>query len=308
MLCAAPANGAPSKVWVSNAGVDNNMCGAATAPCRTFNQAFTNVATGGEIGVLTPGDYGSLIITVAVSITNDGSGEAMVTGFRGIEIGANVGHVISLRGLLFDGFGTQEAGIDFHGGSALHVQNCVIRNFNLNNSGFGIFASAIGTQHNQLFVSDTLIYNNGSTAGTGGIMIRPFASSSISVVLDRVHLENNVVGLFVTGTQSTGNGAHVIIRDSVVSGNAGDGILATSAPGKAAAFIVVERTASVNNAGTGIHADGPHATVLLDGAAVTRNGVGISATNSGQLISYGNNKVNNNLGVDGTPTGSYSPI
>ena len=129
-----------------------------------------------------------------------------------------------------------------------------------------------------------------------------------AVVLDRVHLENNVVGLLVDGSVSTGNGAHVIIRDSVVSGNASDGIRAFSLPGKAPAFIVVEHTTSVNNGGTGILANGPGATMLLDGNVVSRNGVGLNAVNSGQLISYGNNKVNNNLGPDGVPTGSYSPI
>ena len=72
--------------------------------------------------------------------------------------------------------------------------------------------------------------------------------------------------------------------------------------------MVVEHTTLVNNAGIGILADGPHATMLLDGAVVARNGTGISTVNGGQLISYGNNKVNNNLGADGTPTGNYSPI
>ena len=102
--------------------------------------------------------------------------------------------------------------------------------------------------------------------------------------------------------------ASVAIRNSVVSGNAGDGILATSLAGKAPAFIVVEHTSAVNNAGNGIHADGPGATMLLHGNTVARNGVGINAVNGGQLISYGNNSVNNNLGPDGVPTGHFSPI
>ena len=57
-----------------------------------------------------------------------------------------------------------------------------------------------------------------------------------------------------------------------------------------------------------ILAEGTHATVLLNDNTVARNGVGINAVSGGQLISYGNNKVNNNLGPDGVPTGSYSPI
>src|SRR5262245_3838990 len=76
----APA-GAATKVWVSNVGADGFTCGAATSPCRTFQQAHDNVAAGGEIGVLDPGDYGrssntALFITKPVNVTNDGTGEA----------------------------------------------------------------------------------------------------------------------------------------------------------------------------------------------------------------------------------------
>src|SRR5262249_1882757 len=99
-----------------------------------------------------------------------------------------------------------------------------------------------------------------------------------------------------------------IIRDSVVSGNAGDGIHAFTAPGRAPALILVERTTSVNNAGTGISANGAGVTMLLDDDSVTRNAVGISAVNGGQLISYGNTRVNTNLGPDGAPTGHAGPI
>jgi len=127
-------------------------------------------------------------------------------------------------------------------------------------------------------------------------------------VLDRVHLENNVRGLWVNGAPSIGNANRIVIRDSVVSGNAAEGILATTTAGHAPALLVVERTAVVNNVGTGIRADGPGATMLLNNNTVVRNGVGISAVNSGQLISYGNNRVNNNLGLDGTPTGSYGSL
>jgi len=41
---------------------------------------------------------------------------------------------------------------------------------------------------------------------------------------------------------------------------------------------------------------------------VTRNTVGITTLNGGQLISYGNNRVNNNVGPDGTPTGRYGQL
>src|SRR5262249_19583397 len=148
--------------------------------------------------------------------------------------------------------------------SAVHIQNCVIRNFTGSAVGpqFGIVYEP--TNAGQLFVSDTVIFNNGSTAGTGGIVVLfPPAFGRATVVLDRLHLENNAVGLLVDGPRVAGNGAHVVIRDSVVSGNALDGIRAFSLSGNAPAFLVVERTAAVSNGGTGIVADGPRATMLL---------------------------------------------
>jgi len=71
---------------------------------------------------------------------------------------------------------------------------------------------------------------------------------------------------------------------------------------------MVEHTTSVDNAGVGVHGDGPHATILLNDDTITQNGTGISATNSGQLLSYGNNKNNNNVGPEGAPTGFFSQM
>src|SRR5262249_53710889 len=139
-------------------------------------------------------------------------------------------------------------------------------------------------------------------------LIAAVGTGGANVVLDRVHLENNVFGLKVDSTFGTGNGAHIVIRDSVVSGNAGDGILAVSAPGKAPAFVVAEHSSVLNNAGVGIHADGPRATIILNDDTISRNGTGISAVNSGQIISFGNNKNFNNIGPEGAPTGLFSQM
>ena len=40
----------------------------------------------------------------------------------------------------------------------------------------------------------------------------------------------------------------------------------------------------------------------LSDSTITRNAVGISTANSRQLISYGNNRINNNIGPDGAAT------
>src|SRR5262249_56453439 len=116
-----------------------------------------------------------------------------------------------------------------------------------------------------------------------------------------VHLENNVVGLLVDGSASTGNGVHLVMRDSVASGNAGDGIRALTASGHAPAFIVVEHSSTVNNGGAGILANGPRATIVLNDDTITRNGTGLSAGNSGQILSVGNNKNFNKVVPEGAP-------
>ena len=308
-LAAAPALALNNKSYVSSAGSDGNSCADPQHACATLQAAHDKTGAGGDIGVLDPGSYGPLTIGKSINITNDGVGEAgivAVPGGSGITITAGNGAIVSLRGLVIDGQGAGATGIQINQASGVHIQNCVIRNFEAAGSGRGIML--FPGSSTQMFVSDTIIFNNGSTADTGGILIRPFSGGSASVVLDRVHLENNVFGLKVDGTSASGNGSHVVIRDSVVSGNAADGILALTTAGHAPSFVVVEGTSSVHNAGTGIRADGPGATMLLNADMVARNSTGISAVNGGQLISYGTNKVNNNLGPDGIPTGSYSRI
>src|SRR5262249_33956399 len=160
MLCAAPARAvAPGRVWVSSFGSDSSSCGGRTTPCATFAQAQANVAAGGEISVLTPGDFGALTINQSLSITNDGSGEAgiQVTSGNAIFISAGAGDIVGLRGLIVDGAGTGGFGITFLLGSALHVQNCVIRNFEGQATSTGLVFSPSGTS--QLFMLDTIIYN-----------------------------------------------------------------------------------------------------------------------------------------------------
>jgi len=302
LLQGTPAEALNTKSYVAAFGGDGNNCSTPIAACATFAQALTQTVAGGEITVVNTGDYGPVTITQSVHVTNDGAGEASIRVAslnQAIVIEAGAGDIVSLRGLVIDGQGSGGNGIEPGRASAVHVQNCVVRNF----IGFGIAAD-----NRQLFVSDSIIFNNGSGTESGGIWIVLFGTDSANVVLDRVHLENNVLGLLADGTQSTGNGAHVVIRDSVVSGNVSDGIRAVSRPGQAPAFVLVEHTSSVSNVAIGIHADGPRATILLKDNTVSRNGAGISATNSGQLISYGNNTNNNNLGPEGAPTGFFSQM
>jgi len=294
MLHVAPAWAV--KLWVAGNGNDGNPCTAAQ-PCATFAHALMALPAGGEIGVLSPGDFGPFQTDRSISITNDGAGEATTPS---VLILAGAGDVISLRGLVVDGQYTQAIGVEVRGASAVHIQNCVIRNVQQgSNTADGIFIS--NSSRTQIFVSDTLVYNNGSNQFSHGIFIDE-NHVGISLVLDRVHLENNVIGLAVE-RGGDDPAAQVVVRDSVVSGNASHGIYTQS--GGSQSFVVVEHSAVLNNGGTGILADGQHAIALLNGNSIKRNGAGINAINGGQLISYGNNRNNNNIGAEGAPTSLY---
>jgi hypothetical protein len=223
-----------------------------------------------------------------------------------MSIDAAAGDIISVRGLVFEGCFVGFSGIQFINGAALHVQNCVFRDFEDNGAGqgFGLFFHNVSNA--KLLVSDSIFFNNGSGSGTGGMSIVA-ETGSIDLVLERVQLENNVVGLRLDSSQATkGNGIHAVLRDSVVSNNASDGISVFTQSGKPPAFLFMERSSTVGNGGNGIVVNGPRATVLLSDSTITRNGTGVSAINGGQLISYSNNDNNNNISAEGTATGSLS--
>jgi len=321
-LAASPASASGvSRSWVSPTGNDtNNGTCSIAAPCKTFQHAHDMTLAGGELSVLRAGSYGSLTIAKSISMTNDGAGEAEITGgIDGIDIQANAGDVIGLRGLTIDGsqFPGKGTGVTFGAGAsaALHVQNCVIRNF-----ARGIVMVAGASM--RMLVSDTLIYNNGSvgagSATSGGIFAAAIglqgAGANAEVVLNRVRLENNQNGLIVVGNQPPVEGpqlhdgpSHVILRNSIVSGSAANGIWAVTAAGAAPVAIFVRNTAAVGNGAAGILADGPGATIAIGRVTVARNATGLTASNGGQIFSYSDNEIGNNIGADGAPTGFFTP-
>src|SRR5437764_10591866 len=77
-LCIAPAQATlRNRTFVSGNGLDTNPCSVAQ-PCRTFAFAITQTAPGGGITILDPANYGPVTISQAISIINEGIGEASV--------------------------------------------------------------------------------------------------------------------------------------------------------------------------------------------------------------------------------------
>jgi hypothetical protein len=301
VISSASVHAQATRTWVSGVGDDANPC-SRTAPCKTFAGAISKTAAGGEISVLDPGGFGAVTITKSISITNDNSGEAGILAslVNGITVNAGAADIVQIRGLVIEGATNGLNGIRFLAGGALHVQNCVIRNFRSANA-FGInIAPASGTA--EVFVSNSVIADNGNPSTGGGVQIRPTGTATVRGVLSRVVVNNNTSGIFVDGGATSGQ-IHLTVSDSVTGGSLFSGIASVSAG--ATARVVVERTVSASNT-TGINSVGTGAVVILGSSTVTGNTTGLAFSSNGSLFSYQDNNVNGNLTTDGTPSATLT--
>ncbi len=303
-LFAAPAQAGPNRTWVSGTGTDSGTC-PRTAPCKTFAFALTQTAAGGEIDVLDPAGYGTVTITKAISIVNDGVGAATIGVSSGNAITINAGATdsVHLRGLTLTGLGSGSNGILFNSGGNLEIENCVIRNFTI--AGINISPSTSSS----LSVSNTIASNNGES----GISVSTAGSAVVTGVLSKVTANNNgFVGIGVGGSGFPPPSS-VAIVDSEASNNASAGV-EVSFPGLShPAFVMVRNVVASNNL-QGLVAESAtlfvaHSVVTGNGTGVVTVGAGIGIGASGTIASYGDNDINgntnNNTGILGTPVAQH---
>jgi hypothetical protein len=250
---------------------------------------------GGVISVLDPDDYALVNISKSLTIRAegvDGGATNSAAGGPWIIVSAGPSDVVILEGLRLNG-----GFIRFDSGGHLHVVGCVIAKNN------GATQAAIKFQPNspaRLSVTDTMVVHNGSGTG-GGIIVKPLAGGSAQVNLERVAVNGNAFGIAADGTGSTG-GINMTIADSMIGGNAQDGIIAVTPSGGAPIGVMVKASKSVNN-GIGIRSIGPNVTVRVSGSSVTGNSTGLSFSGGGALLTFGNNELRAN-GLDGAFSGS----
>jgi hypothetical protein len=285
------AHAQATRTWVSGVGDDANPC-SHTAPCKTFAGAISKTATGGEIDVLDPGGFGAVTITKSISIESEGViAGVLVSGTNGIVVNPTPGSVVVLRGLTFEGLGTGLSGILFNGSTGtLHVENCFINGFTQN----GIAFTPTGAS--ELFVNGVTTRDN----TLNGIQIKPSGSGRASVTIDATHMVNNgQAGLLAE------DGSTVTVRDSVVDGNNLGAFANSTTSGPVA--LTLESTVSASNTTDGVRSSGANAAVRISNLTDTANAVGLSATGGGQIISFGNNRVNGNT-TNGSPTSTPGQI
>ena len=283
-LASAAQAQAPHTFVSARTGDDANPCTVA-APCRTFQQALTQVQPGGEVTALDSGDYEPFSVTKSATVQAAPGVYAVIasTFASAVAINAGANDVVVVRNLTLKGPGGQAQGVGFGSGKAASVEGCVIDGFS-NGIQF--------THSGQLFVSDTVVRN----CSTGISMY------SGKATVDRCRLLKNSSGLRVS------DAGKVTVRDTVAAGNnTGLRTIATAAGGTAE--INIENSLVTDNL-TGVKAEaisGTTALIRVANTTVTSNGLGVGVAGAGttHLLSRGDNTVEGNA-TNGSFTGTFA--
>jgi hypothetical protein len=285
-----PARAQSNFTFVSGAGLDTNPCSLG-APCRSFAAAVLVTNAGGQVTMLDPAGYGRVTITKAISIVNDGGGEAGInapgSSQDAITINAGPGDVVNLRGLTLNGVGTGRHGITFNTGGTLNVQHCVVRGFADTGVVFAPSASAAIT------LSDMIVSNNAA-----GVVIIP-TNGQTRAYLERVTAIGNGAGGVSLNPGGTATIQGAIIDSAAIaniSNGSGTGFALNS--GAAGATIALINSKAIGNA-EGVNAG--TGTIVM--SQVTIAGNSVRGFFSASFESFGDNYV-----IDNTNSGALSPI
>jgi hypothetical protein len=283
----APAQAQSTRTWVSGVGDDANPC-SRTAPCKTFAGAISKTAAGGEINCIDPGGFGAVTIIKSMAIKCDNTeGGVLVSGSNGVVVSAGANDVVFLEGLDFEGVGAGLVGIQFNTGAALHVYKCVIRGFQAS-SAIGInFAPSAA--NSRLTVVDSYISENGinSSATGGGIFIKPTGAGSALAVIEGTTVANNTTGIRADGTGN--QGVKLSVSRSNSSGNNAGGIVSFTPAGGPLVFVMVDNSTVSNNLGNGLNANG--GTLEVSRSIISGNAISVASSNGGTLQSYTDNDI-----------------
>jgi hypothetical protein len=293
LLPAAPAQALAARTFVSAAGSDSNNCINVATPCRHLAAAYAATAPNGEIYVLDPANYGSLIITGPVSIEGHGwASIAPAANSAAIIVRANAGDKINIIGVVLDGAGAANSnGIVFNGGGSLTVRDSVIRNFV--NVGIGFTPNV----SSQLFVSNTVVSDNGYI----GISVQSAGPGTVTGVLDHVQTENNTNDGLNANTGLTGTQAiNLTVTDSVSASNKITGITVESF-GPFPVSIMVRNSTIANNTFQGLVANNTGATILVTRSTITGNSTAWDTFAGGVVASYGDNNIDGNTTAPAEP-------
>ena len=122
-------------------------------------------------------------------------------------------------------------------------------------------------------------------------MIQQGGTGAVNAFLSRVRLENNTIGVFADGRNSTGPAVNVTMTDCAVIGSQFDGVTAITSAGKSVASIFLDHSVLSGNFGSAVNANGAAASgmgaafVRIGDSTIVLNAIGVSTTNAGVVQS-----------------------
>jgi hypothetical protein len=231
-LASMPAHAQPVRVFVSGQGLDTNPC-TVTQPCRTFQQAYNTAAANGEIDVLDPAGYGPLTITKGISIQAHGFGGITAASGNAITISVTTSDPVTLNGLLIDGAGSGQYGIDITSGASVEILNSVVRHFQ-----YGIY-DVTSTNGSNVLIEDTITSDN----ALAGIVVQATGTNT-RATLNRITSNNNIFGVGTTTRTS--------VTNSVLSQNANSGLQTGGEPTYLAKTVISGNSTGVRVTGASV--------------------------------------------------------
>lgn len=259
------AQAAPPKVFVASTGNDANDGGRAT-PKRSFQAAHDAVAAGGEIVALDTAGYGAVTITKSVGIVVPPgvTGFVTVASGNGITINAGTSDVVTLRGLIVQGAGSQGSGVYAGQLGRLIVEDTTFQNFqqclNFTPSNSAQLIVRGGAARNCSEFGVRVADNGGSS------------NTKYDAAISDVEVTNTVYGIGVSNN-SGGRTTRVVVIRNIISAASQWGIIAANG-----------------------------AEVVLDSSTIEANNIALFAANGGIVYSRGNNIIYNNVSAGSAPT------
>lgn len=191
-----------ARAFVSSSGSNAGACSIQTTPCATIAAAIAQVATDGEIIVLTPGEYemAPLVISKGVKVTSPSGTVAFIR--QPITVNAPGARVI-LRGLTIKGAGTGD-GITLTAAGALLIEETTVDGWA---TGLKVAAGS---------ASFVAVANSAFISNTSGLQLGAGGTNRVSI--EGTRFEGNGLGV------SAASGA-VLVRESSFVGQVTAGIL-----------------------------------------------------------------------------------
>ena len=282
----ASASAQATRTWVSGVGDDANPC-SRTAPCKTFAGAISKTAAKGEINCLDPGGFGGVTITKSLAIKcHYTEGGVLVSGTNAIVVNAAATDNVTLRGLDINGIGTGLNGVRVLQAKSVKVLDSEI---------FGFVRNAIdfepANNTARLVVSNVDVHHN---LGNGVFVHPQSIAGGAKATVRKSDFDSNGCGLTVSS-----QGFDAGFNYAVNCGTAGPGAFNVGA--QLSGF----RNSITDSNGVGVFVRGSNALQRMSQTEVTGNQVGLQQLDSGQLKSWGDNRVDGNVtnATAGTPTG-----